>query len=1201
MSDPWTLQSGSGSRSSTTTKEEWEDWEDDEVLSPITSDGEDVLLDRGEPDGVPKPTGDVSGEHTQQPERRTSQRIPSSAARQSVQRIRRLRSRHRQKAQNARAGIKLVTDMSELRKQQQHMVRQMRPGAENRRTGKFVDAAALKALEGSPSDDSIGTFAWLKRKPTKGKRVERLAVETPPQDDLSPSAGPIVIGFAMPQDSNVIISPQTAVVETPVDFPRYFKPATTVSPKLTSAWSPDTEDGMSPQDFGNAGLAERLGVPAVPSIPRHHQAADISPLTASDNEEGVPLPSDKKNHRDTGTTSIYISDNDDMETPVTLFEEDGSPATTRRKSIKVKGRQRSAMAGSSQSQGWWDQVTSPFAPPTPATPQTPTSKEPKSENSQSQWNNTREEKPHSLIILNPEPESSNRLRIVAASTPTSGSVQPKPEPSRTWWNDVNKRKEPSPVAPRPENVVSGRPPRVATPQMQGFEKPKAEDSQQWWKEVDKKKEPSPIAPGSDVEFSGRPRRVATPQMQGTEEPKVEGGRQWWKHMDKNRELSPVARRSEAESSSTPRSVSEPRHHPPVIIIEDLSPTLRSSITAPTAPQTTIQSEKSALAEEVRISTDLPPPYSPPTKHQDARYRAVYPPGHSLDATYPPSPGPVPPDLSQTMTSQGAINLTDVPLTPPPHSHQTPLPDRPLGSFVPGDHFHEVSGHGPRQKAERQRRRHEKEDAIAWKAGRLWGGRSCFSLRGCFGRPGREGRKRRRVCLGICVTMLVLTVVGVVLGVLLSRQTVADATVPSQWLNLTNFPPIPTGISTVIGPDSKAVTACVQPPTLWSCSLPKEQAESVTPFDASQPSFVFQIQFDNNTRQLWNVTGQEPPRPTPTDPGNTIPITNLTSPKSSPTASPRATLRSAGIGSLIRRLILGRRDEPASSLDLLSEPAPPSFQEMFFLGNTTDGVVSDDKAGEPTPFYITMLRSVNDTVGSNLLTRRGVLNMRDDRPQGNLTAGAGSLNVSDVAPAPVLNEDGTGVDAVFLGFPKQQPLRLYDRGLPTERYGFYTYYSKTLYLKSVDPLLPGGETTPVPADQNGGCLKSEANFLMTWSSVRLKVEIWTRRDNATRLVGGFEGGASPSNGTQPGTMPYPITVTLDTHGGEFGNKWNFHRGVDDRGRIILNDAKLVLNNMNTTGDWTNPASTFNPSFGGLDGGTGGCKCEYTNFVGVNGQT
>lgn len=38
-----------------------------------------------------------------------------------------------------------------------------------------------------------------------------------------------------------------------------------------------------------------------------------------------------------------------------------------------------------------------------------------------------------------------------------------------------------------------------------------------------------------------------------------------------------------------------------------------------------------------------------------------------------------------------------------------------------------------------------------------------------------------------------------------------------------------------------------------------------------------------------------------------------------------------------------------------------WKEMWFLGNMTDHVQSERKAGEPTPFYISLLRSVNDSV------------------------------------------------------------------------------------------------------------------------------------------------------------------------------------------------------------------------------------------------
>lgn len=1055
MSDLRALQPGPSSRMSSRTKDDWEDWEDDEVLTPMTTKDGPLL------DTASGSVGDARGEEAGRPEPRASRRASVIVARPSMRGLARFTSRRRQKAQNERAGITLVTDMAKFQQQkrqqqQQHIARHMGTAPENResRTGKFVDAAALKALEGAPSDDSIGTFAWLTRRPTKGKRIERLVADSSPQADLSPGARPIVIGFEMPSDSDVVISPQTAVVETPIEFPRFFKPTNITSPNQpVSAWSPDTEDGASPR------MVQRGFVPAVPSIPSHYRATEVSPITASDHGDAFSAAGERRNYRDTATTPIYVSDNDDdMATPVTLFEEDGSPRITQRKSFRYKVRPRSGTGGSARSQGWWDQVTSPFGPPTPRSP---------------------------------------------------ASIQTKPDE----------------------------------------------------------------------------------------------GQSWWKNLDKKKAFSPVTPMSEAGSSSGSRNIPRTQHQPPEIIIEDMSSSFPSSSRAapvPPRPQPQPQPEPEKpreMAEEVQTPGEQPPPYSPPSKNNNARYRAVFPPGHPLNSLYPPSPGPVPAGLSQTMTSQGAIDLSDVPLTPPPT--QLRLPDRPLGSFVPGEHFTNASGRGPRQKVERQRRRHEKEDAVAWKAGRMWHGRGCFPCCGCFGfgRPGREGRKRRRVCLGVLIAFLVLTALGVTLGVLLSRQSAAEEIIPSRFLNLTNFPPIPTGISTVIGPESDSTTACVQPPTLWTCALPKEQAGSVAPFDASQPSFVIQIQFDNNTRQLWNVTG-DPPRPTPTDPGISVPLPlpNETTKRAATTAitNPRA-VPITGFTSLVRHL-LRKRDDPGSSLTLRSEPPPPSFQEMFFLGNTTDGVVSDDKAGEPTPFYISMLRTINDTVGPNTLTRRA----DDDNfgQQTNITAGQGQLNASDIAPPPALDRDGTGAPAVLLAFPTQQPLRLYDRGLPTERYGFYSYFNKTTYVKSIEPLLGDGSDsgTTVPADRNGGALKTEAKFLVTWLSVRYKVEIWTRLENTTRLVGD---GRTNDNSTQPGSFPYPVTVTLDTHGGERGRKFAFVRGVDDRQRIVLNDARFVLNRMNTTGTLINGAGEFNPSFGGMDGGTGGCKCEYRNWVGVNG--
>ncbi|KAM7222255.1 Glycoprotease family domain containing protein [Rhypophila decipiens] len=996
MSGLRTAQRGSPYSSRGNTREDWEDWEDDEVTTPF-EDGDGPLLS--------PPAGNSSPRSS-----------PITATRQS---IKRLKSRQRQKAQNAKAGIKLVTDMTVLRQQQQQAPSRSNPSRRSR-TGRYVDPAALNALEGLPAGDPAWSQKKKQAQPPRNKRLDLLKAEVPSQADVSPISGPIMIGFAMPEGSDVVISPQTAVVETPVDYQKYFKKPVQQAqapPKASqlpvSVWSPDSDGVVSPES-----QISRIG----PSKLRNQRDTRATSIYISDDEYEVPNSKVTRNRRDTRTTDIMVSDEeDDMDTPVTLFEEDGiTPVSSRQKSFRTRGQRRSTLVSRSRSQGWWDQVTSPFGPKSPA-------------------------KTSSPVVKTPESERSNA----------------------------------------------------------------------WWKEEDRKE-------------------TAMPRQQNT-------------------------------------TASAGRARPPSIIIEHVSARSDSPPrTQMASAQPTPRADKMATLTP-RLQTPLtaaaPPPYSPPKNLPlPVRYRAVLPPGHPLATLYPPSPGPVSPGIAGTMTSQGAISLTNVPLTPPAAAVHNPrhiitLPTPPPGTFGPGDHYPDASGRGPRQKAERKRRRHEKEEVAARKVGGLWRGRGCIPESGCFGRSGREGRKRRRVwCFSICGVILGLIILAVVLGVTLTRRSV-EATPYSPFLNLTDFPPIPTGVATIVGPNTDGTSVCVQPSTLWSCSLPKERADSAAPFGSDRPTFVFQIQFDNNTRNTWDVTGQQRPLPVP----------------ASQTSRPQARGEALGMVPFLRRLIKGRQTGGASSLGFNPEPAPPNFQDMFFLGNTTDNVVSDDKAGEPTPFYISVLESVQDSVGANVLTRR----------QSETGSGPGKpVNISEFEPPPpVLNPDGTGAPALLYPFAKQQPLRLYDRGLPTERYGFYTYYNKTIYATAVNP--PNLNSTDGPSgDENGGALETEAKFLVTFLSARFKVEIWTRRENTTRLM---NGGVSNNNATHPGTFPYPTTVTLDTHGGIPGLKFAFSRGVVDR-RIVMKDSKFVLNFMDRNGVQINPANKFNPAFGGMDGGNGGCSCK-----------
>ena len=380
------------------------------------------------------------------------------------------------------------------------------------------------------------------------------------------------------------------------------------------------------------------------------------------------------------------------------------------------------------------------------------------------------------------------------------------------------------------------------------------------------------------------------------------------------------------------------------------------------------------------------------------------------------------------------SMSEVPLSPPArrpinlNSGYPVLPARQLEVPVSGEHY----GLPPTKaskKAEAKRRRHEKEDAIAHRAGGFWRGRGCVPSRGCYGRRGAEGRKRRRWYLFLIIFFLALIILIIVLAITLHRKS-NTVTQPSQWLNLTGFPPIFLGLSTVIAPvNIETNTGCVFPATQWSCDLPKELQSSVSPNQPNQPNFFLYLQWDNSSATnatFANVTGNK----------------NLVTRAGNPVSA----------GQFMKHLLLKARDIVTFS----PNPAPPTFAEEFFLGNTTDGIVSDNKAGEPTPFYVSFLPSLNTSTSS--VKKRQFSSLEDVE----LTAEFDEVlderdtdpfpNISQIIPGPSLNSDGTAAPANLLPspLPLQQPIRLYDRGLPTEHYGFYSYFDRSIFLKRLDP-------------------------------------------------------------------------------------------------------------------------------------------------------
>ncbi|KAK7941048.1 glycoprotease family protein [Apiospora aurea] len=624
---------------------------------------------------------------------------------------------------------------------------------------------------------------------------------------------------------------------------------------------------------------------------------------------------------------------------------------------------------------------------------------------------------------------------------------------------------------------------------------------------------------ADTQVSGWWDHVGTPYAQSNPfrtqptgpSPLASSPQEWWQGVDEKR-----------QQATATGAASNVASHPAFLRPQDTAQTVYTAQrqqsgtpteAGPSNRQETHSEKARILFEENQVASDQPPPYSPPPNtNKQVKYGPILPPQGFYSPQPIPSPGPLSPGIPGTMSSQGAINMSEIPVTP----RMVPaavLPDRPVGTFVPGHQFQNASG--TRHKTERNRRRHEKEDIVA--------------------------RRRRRVYLGICGGILAVIILIIVLVVVLTRKRSPSGPEQSIWLNLTDFPPMPTGVLTVAGADTPVVTdGCVEltASTAWSCAVPKDQQDPRNPNPSEVPEFIFQIQYDNSSR---------------------------------------------------------RRDVGKYDFGFNPNPAPPSLREMSFLGNTTDEIQSDNKAGEPTPFYISLLPSLEATVGPNMTQDDSAGNNgRRDLGSGIDTApinGTSGWNLTNVLPPPETNSDGTGAKARLYPLATQQPLRLYDRGLPTEHYGFYTYFNKTVYLFNT------AETTPT--DRGGGARLADARFLVTWTEVRFVVQMWTRMGNSSRLIG--NGTAPGKEGTtvhaRPGTMPYPVTIAEDLHGGNPFRKATFYYGMDQQSRVNRTDSKLILVNRGFGGALVNDLSKQpDLSLGGVDGGTGGCRCEWVNWQG-----
>lgn len=297
--------------------------------------------------------------------------------------------------------------------------------------------------------------------------------------------------------------------------------------------------------------------------------------------------------------------------------------------------------------------------------------------------------------------------------------------------------------------------------------------------------------------------------------------------------------------------------------------------------------------------------------------------------------------------------------------------------------------------------------------------------------------------------------------------------PVKADDISQFPILPAGsiqISPQGAPETPSST-CVLPKTLWSCILPPDTLFPKAGSAVGLPTFKFTIKVRN------------------------------------PAVAPTSAVQWAPFPERI-----------------------PSDSEYASLADV-DGIQSDKKYGEKTPFYLSMqtdqqsivARDINsgiDSVGAELPISVSQEKPDTRRSRRSISKRQAAREPSQMLPGSLLN----------------QPLRLFDRDLDTEHYGFFVYYKKTIHVLATDP----SSTTPLTeaSDANGGVSAIVSNSEeVTWENTRFRVAIWTKKRASGQMDVIDDKGQRLSSqvGAFDGSFPYPVSVIEDRNGRK-GQVW-----------------------------------------------------------------
>ena len=1049
---------------------------------------------------------------------------------------------------------------------------------------------------------------------------------------LSPSDRAVVIGISLPQNeaSDVPISAVSPVRERDrklgSQLARDRRPSITPSIVITPAkdiepWSAEAEDDKaSPprprarsrssvysQGPGLSNIIDSSVVPPVPALPPESKQHNMWIKTGKEPSERVM-----------STCTIF----DEEEDPVMGAR--GRPGSGQSQNRILHCSSMDTIATRPRSQGWWNNIMSPFWPKSPMSFKTPPLPSPKNGSPQGDDRNTLIEE-DDVSVLN---EKAGDLESKHTSW-TDSPIEEEHEKPALTFDEILPGTTRSITALQPDTAVPDS--SIIPSRFEGF------GAAAEYFEACLYEEHSSTPYFACQNHSCLPRDFEANgvhqddlKMSSMRGVGLEEANPSMSNAEGSRAIDALQAPTNRFSSALHEAVSpEPRQRPTsdATVIEDLdeTPDVQEAYAASVvkAPEPIPMAQPAAIREEIEPEEPVapikqtyrtPPPPPPPPADSPVRefrpatpakrYIAVMPPEPSPPKAYeePITPGP------QTQAPKDALPLRNLRDNTPAqdtsivnHNYygrgfrqsgeQTSMAD-----FFPPPKKGKQYPRGGETSEEQERgiqeekkggKGEEKKNKSTFKESKpsmlsKLGNCCCHRRKDNGDKDSKMSRKKKRLLWLLAAGLIWMIILIVVLAMTLHRKGDTMA-VQSQWLNITGYPPIPTGVSTIAQPNAvDEVSGCVVPDTLWSCALPKEQQQVIAPNAPDQPNFRVEIRFQNGT--------------------------NATSSINSTTNSKRSerVAKPASTGSFIRRRLLELRNALPSSLYIAS-PSPPNPEDQSFLGNTTDGNHAPYD-GEYTPFFMTFDPPAPLPSSSRLL-KRATTSISSTAPS---TADP-FPNLATVIPSASANPNGTASPANLYPFPAAQPLRLFDRGLASEHYGFYTYFDRSIFLKSTG--LFNGSYTSVPGDGDGGALENSAKVRCTWAQTRFLVQIWTNKGSPYPLLSG-NGTLVPQSGqnatslanssandlSRPGSFPYPVTILLDRHGGDIKTKEIYCYGLDDSEKPT-STKKVALEDRAFKGTLVNPAQGPFASVkvdlkdggpGGIDGGSGGCRCAWQNW-------